>query len=740
LKRLIEIINDDQVTRLDETDLPLMVGPNAEAHIRIGKGEQELAYVGESRGHLFLQPVEGNPAIYHNDEYVSSSVWLKSGDTTRVGEIRLSWQLSGQRLEVHITRVSAVNLQPPPTDPEQQAADDNKLLKQEKMTPVPKRYQANRRMRGIIIGAFVALLIGASFVLLAKPLSIQITPAPEQVDITGLPPVIELGDSYLGLIGRYQVRAVKQGYKELVKEVEITRRGSRYDFTMEKLPGVIDVTTDPAGATLLIDGERIGTTPQIKTELAFGSRRLRLEHPRYLPAERVIESAGLGEHQKLHLVLEPAWAVYTLQTEPPGATVAVDGKEFGQTPLAVELIAGQRQLHFTMERFSPLEVEVTVAAGQDVAPETYRLTPAPATIVIDSEPSAATVSADGSYLGRTPLTTTLPSGKAIGLRVTTAGYHANERSLTLEPAEQRQLKLKLKPEFGALFINSTPPDATLTIDDKQQKSSNGRFRLPTRPHTLRLQAAGYETLTRTVTPQAGFSQKIELVLSRKGRQEATTSAAQKSKTVTALDQKLVLVKPLPFIMGAARNEPGRRANESERKIILQRSFYISAKEVTNAEFHRFRKQHASGMAGNRSLEIDSHPVVNVSWDDATRFMNWLSQQDGLPPFYREIDGEMVATAEKGIGYRLPSEAEWAYSARLAGRQERARYAWPGKYPPTTKQGNYADESARHLLPVVIDGYEDGFAASAPVGSFVANPVGIYDLDGNVADRREAIIT
>jgi formylglycine-generating enzyme required for sulfatase activity len=254
-----------------------------------------------------------------------------------------------------------------------------------------------------------------------------------------------------------------------------------------------------------------------------------------------------------------------------------------------------------------------------------------------------------------------------------------------------------------------------------------------------MKAKGYGSVTRTVTPQTGYSQRIEIDLRRKqtAGQAATSarpdSAKPDSVGTTGLGQRLVLISPRPFTMGASRKEAGRRANEGERKVIMKRSFYLSEREVTNAEYRLFQAQHSSGMSGNRSLEIDSHPVVNVTWDDAVRFLNWLSSKDGLPPFYREENGTMIAGDEAGPGYRLPTEAEWAFAARMAKRKERVRYPWPGKYPPKVKAGNFADESARYLLPVVIEGYNDGFAASAPTGSFPANPVGVHDLGGNVAE-------
>ncbi|UCD66000.1 MAG: SUMF1/EgtB/PvdO family nonheme iron enzyme, partial [Deltaproteobacteria bacterium] len=61
------------------------------------------------------------------------------------------------------------------------------------------------------------------------------------------------------------------------------------------------------------------------------------------------------------------------------------------------------------------------------------------------------------------------------------------------------------------------------------------------------------------------------------------------------------------------------------------------------------------------------------------------------------------------------------------------YAWSGSFPPREKTGNYADESARSILTVIIKGYNDTFAVSAPGASFNINPAGFFDLDGNVSE-------
>jgi formylglycine-generating enzyme required for sulfatase activity len=734
LNRLIEIIGREEVLNFDETSLPLLIGMGATAHVRLDGVGGIVAYVAESRNHLFLQPAEGTSPgeVYHNDELVTGSVWLKAGDTTRIGDTLISWHLSGQRVEIHLSKASAQMLRPPiepPVEPPEEIAVEEQIL------PVVEAPRTDgRKLRNLAVGLFLLLLTGAPFVLLANPLSVMVTPVPDSLSVSGFPPPLKYGDSYLGISGNYTLHAEKKGYLPLEEPIEITGSGSRYSFTMEKLPGLVDMTSTPSGATILVDGLAIGKTPLRGMEIPAGSRIIGFERERYLPIETTIEIEGFGAKQQLQVELEPAWAIVTLRTEPEDANLIVDGEELGTTPLELELIAGSRELIFSKENFSPLEVELEVVAGQDMTPAVYQLEPAPAKVSITSVPTGATVTVNGGYKGLTPLSLELSPGDNHALRLTLPGYLSANRKVRLEPEEEQDLNVKLEPEYGTVFITGNPAEASLYIDSKKQTLASGRFRLTTRPHTVEMKAKGYANASKTVTPQAAYSQRIEIKLQSKQAAAAPeTVTAPKPVRTTGLGQKLILIKPKPFIMGASRKEAGRRANESEHKVAMQRHFYLSSHEVTNAEYKLFRSQHSSGMSGNRSLDIDSHPAANVTWEDAARFMNWLSRKDGLPSFYREEHGTMVVADPGGTGYRLPSEAEWAFAARMAGQKERARYPWTGKYPPKTKAGNFADESARHLLPLVIEGYNDGFAASAPTASFSANPAGIYDLGGNVAE-------
>ncbi len=137
----------------------------------------------------------------------------------------------------------------------------------------------------------------------------------------------------------------------------------------------------------------------------------------------------------------------------------------------------------------------------------------------------------------------------------------------------------------------------------------------------------------------------------------------------------------------------------------------------------------------------SHPVVNMSWDDAQAFCRWLTE--------RERKSGRIAATDR---YRLPNDHEWSCAVGIGEREDPAKtpqqkhnqiidlYPWGTAWPPPKGAGNYADESAKARQSNsnyrYIQGYDDGFAWTAPVGSFAANPFGLYDLGGNAHEMCE----
>ena len=104
----------------------------------------------------------------------------------------------------------------------------------------------------------------------------------------------------------------------------------------------------------------------------------------------------------------------------------------------------------------------------------------------------------------------------------------------------------------------------------------------------------------------------------------------------------------------------------------------------------------------------------------------------MAEFYIETNGLITGHDPESNGYRLPTEAEWAWATRVKENKV-LRFAWGDNLPPPSGERNYADQESAYLNGRVINGYKDNFVVSAPVGSFPANHRKLFDLDSNVAE-------
>ncbi|MBP1619494.1 MAG: hypothetical protein H6Q02_261 [Acidobacteria bacterium] len=170
-------------------------------------------------------------------------------------------------------------------------------------------------------------------------------------------------------------------------------------------------------------------------------------------------------------------------------------------------------------------------------------------------------------------------------------------------------------------------------------------------------------------------------------------AAGETRRFPPADREMAWIPPGGFVMGCVTADGECFEDESPaHPVTIARGFWLEVSEVTVASYRAFCR--ATGRTPPPPppfAQGDSHPVVNVTWDDAGAYCAWA-------------------------GGRLPTEAEWEYAAR--GGNAGSKYPW----------GDVAGHE--HANYQGREGH-DAWSNSAPVGSFAANGFGIRDAAGNV---------
>ncbi|WP_295798517.1 PEGA domain-containing protein [uncultured Microbulbifer sp.] len=583
------------------------------------------------------------------------------------------------------------------------------------------------------IGVATCLLLGGTvlvYLLVARSLIFETQPADADVSVSGL--ALPLGDGHLVLPGHYSYTVSATGYVPQSGEVDVSSdSNSRHAVKLERLPGHLQVVTDPAvPVRVLVNGSEVASDQGLAESIPAGRKRVTILTERYLPFSKEIEIEGLDNTQTLEVSLRPAWANVHITSNPSGATVTVEGKVLGTTPLTAELVQGDRLVTLSMPEHNPADIAVPVTAGVDQTLETVDLNAADGMLRLVSSPSGASVTVDGEYRGQTPIELELASNSRHQLRFFKDGYSTVERSIDVRAGEQREMNVSLGAVFGKVAISSSPPEAQVFIDGKLAGVAGQTFTLPTRSHDITVRKAGYEDYRTTIVPSAKLEQSVRAVLLT--GEQARWSNVPAEITHGAGGRMLLMRPDARFTMGSSRREQGRRANEVFRKISLTRPFYVGATEVTNREFRRYQRMHSSSHANGVSLDNDALPVVNVSWNDAALFCNWLSARDGLKEVYLTERGRVVGFDASANGYRMLTEAEWAWAARY-NRGSMRKFPWGDSLPVGKNSGNFADSSAASIIPAVLRTYSDRYAATAPAASFPPNEMGLYDLGGNVSE-------
>jgi formylglycine-generating enzyme required for sulfatase activity len=339
---------------------------------------------------------------------------------------------------------------------------------------------------------------------------------------------------------------------------------------------------------------------------------------------------------------------------------------------------------------------------------------------------AGEVTVDGRRLCKVPFTTT-------------------SRFLHDEPEDPGILNRRPRPEItfqkqGGTLYYDRAAGRVVRAETNDYLKGEGSGRLRGEPVEMTVEVRLATTLRISERdPLAAVTRKPGTLHARGGAEAQEPTAGRPRKLSNSLGMSLVLVPAGKFTMGSPAGQAGRTAWEDERDVEISRPFYMGAREVTIGQFRRFveatgyqttAEKNGKGAFGydkeTGKLEpktrfswrdpgwkvTDDHPAVNLSWDDCKAFCAWLSKKEGKR-------------------YRLPTEAEWEYACR-AGTATRYH---GGDDPETLADvGNVVDASAKKLFPQwqAIEA-DDGFAFTAPVGSFEPNDLGLFDMHGNAME-------
>lgn len=605
--------------------------------------------------------------------------------------------------------------------------------------PPPKGRGFSWRPRwyhGILATGLVAASTAAWFVLTARSVFIDVSPSVAEISvIQGY--AVKVGPRYLMREGDYRVQLTAPGYFDSDATLTVTQEQAQtHPFELVPRPGYVTiVATDQSGeelvgARVLLDGIDLGTTPVLDAEVPPGTYEVQLQLDRYLTARAQLEVQGRLAEQSLGMALAPAWAEVEFASQPPGADIILNGELLGVTPARLELLQGAYDVTLKRAGYKAWQDDLLVNAGESQQLPAVTLESADGLVFIRSVPGNANVTINGEFRGQTPLEVSLPPGQSHDIRLFRTGFNTATRRIETRPDEERDITISLDPVTSLVRVLADPPDAELYVDGEFKGLANQTVEMMAASQRVEIRKEGYVAYATNFTSRPGLDQEIRVVL--KTEEQARLEAIEPVIT-TAAGQTLHLFYPYPYTMGSSRREPGRRANETLRDVNMEKPFYLSLHPVTNEQYKRFDPEHASGTLQGRTLDLPRQPVVQVSWLDAVRYANWLSEQESLPPFYIIQDDEVTGINASSTGYRLPTEAEWEWAARADGQGGIFRFPWGETWPPPQGSGNFADDSTRNFLGQYLRDYNDGHPGTSNVGEFAPNALGLYDMAGNVSE-------
>ena len=435
--------------------------------------------------------------------------------------------------------------------------------------------------------------------------------------------------------GPHMIRLIRFGSDHYAAEIDVEvgrtvrnvvefATGDSSEQMTASATGVLVVKSNPTKATVHVDGVLVGSTPNQVREIAVGNHQVRIEKLMHEPLVKQVEIKP-DVVTTIDELLKPDFGRLTLDSDPPGVDVSLDGKYVGKTPYSADMIStGAHSIVLEKTTFHDVIWSLNVESGAQID-TTIKMPPAYGKLTVTTLPHGAKVFLDNVEIGVTPLTRdTLPSGEYV-LRIEEELHGTLERTLSIADNSEMLVDTPLDRDFGTVMVTSDPVGIAVRL------SESGRT-LGTTPLRSHLSSGMYTVLLED-DKYEGYSEIIQVGVGDSVRVDAG-NMARKTGTLKVFTEPLdadvfvdgVYAGKSPLIIKNAptgpRNIVARLADYSDalKQVVIeygetsQADLVLSKSGVTNVAFflEEFRPFLESA---DLTFDLDSDADVAITMYD-----------------------------------------------------------------------------------------------------------------------------
>jgi len=503
---------------------------------------------------------------------------------------------------------------------------------------------------------------------------------------------------------------------------------------------------------VLLDGRNIGTLSTgiiYEKNLSPGIHSISVDSEQIDRIEKEVSFRSDYEEEEIVIMAEAATRYVRITTEPAGAKIWINGEQLEKlTPTQEKLKVGSSyEIRVEIDKYGRETRKINIPEKGELIPFNITIPEASA----PDKPQLTYPSNNSRDIATGNITLKWESKESdLTYRIEFDGktYTTKNKSYTVSASERGKnysWRLVAVNEFGKETTSETYSFATQSNRAPNTPSSpNPSNNVTNQPTTITLSwncsdpdgdAVTYDvyfgtssnSMTKVSSGQTGKTlNRSNLSIGTtyywkvvaKDSKGGTTEGPVWRFTTSAVPEGMVLVEKGSFTMGDTWGG-GFSDEKPTHKVTFTYDFYIGKYEVTFNEYDAFCNATGRSKPSDSGWGRGQRPVINVSWNDAIAYCNWLSEKEKLPKAYDsngnllDKDGRVTTDPSKVVGYRLPTEAEWEYAARGGNKSKGYKYS-----------------GSDNVSDVAWYSSNSG-SKTQEVGKKAPNELGLYDMSGNV---------